>query len=259
MINYKAFKYTLLLSFCFITHLHWGQDYKLSLEERPIYSAKKTNTKITVDGKMNESCWKKAETRSLDYYYLAEQPNDKQKTTYRMLWDEETLYLFYESEDKYLTSSEKNRDGLPFLDDCAEFFVIPVPNSVGMHFCFEINLYEAKNDIVYINDFYNGNNTVVKAYNPDYQVKVTTDGTINDNSDIDTGWTMEIAIPLEAFRGSTHLYPIKNGTQWAFMALRQERNELKIGRRVTSTIFPIYDISKDSHQPNMFGLVEFVD
>lgn len=259
MINYKAFKSLLFISFCFFTQFHWGQDYKLSLEDRPIYSAKKTNTAIIVDGKMDEESWNKTEVRTLNYFHKIKQANDKQKTTFRMLWDEETLYLFYESEDKYLTASEKNRDGTPYLDDCAEFFVIPVPNSANMHFCFEINLYEAKNDVVFINDFYQGNNTVVKGFNPDYQVKVTTNGTINDNSDIDTGWTMELAIPLEAFMGSTHLYPVKAGTQWAFMALRQERNEPEIGRRVMSTIFPILDVSKDVHQPNMFGLVEFVD
>ncbi|MEC3905451.1 carbohydrate-binding family 9-like protein [Tamlana sp. 2201CG12-4] len=239
--------------------LNWAQDYKLSLEDRPVYKAKKTKKKIIIDGKMSERVWEKTEARTLDFHYKTIKPTDKQNTTFRMLWDDETLYLFYESEDKYLTSSEKNRDGMPFLDDCAEFFVIPVPNSASMHFCFEINLYEAKNDVVFINNFHKGNNTVVKAFNPDYQVKVITNGTINDNSDIDQGWTMELAIPIEAFRGSTELYPLKKGTKWAFLALRQERNDLEIGRRVTSTIFPIYDISKDAHQPNMFGLVEFIN
>lgn len=172
-----------------------------------------------------------------------------------MLWDDESIYLFYESADKFLTATEKKKDGTPFLDDCAEIFLIPVPNSLNMHFCFEINLYEAKNDIVYINS----KDAVIKAYNPDYEVRVTTDGTINDNSDIDKGWTMEMAIPIEAFRGATGLYPVKNGIQWAFLALRQERNQLKQGRRCMSSIYPIYDIEKDVHQPNMFGLLQFID
>lgn len=259
MINLKTFKCVVFISICLNSYLFWGQDYKLSLENRPIYYANKTTESIKVDGIMDEKSWKNVEGRTLDYFHKLKQPNDKQKTTFRMLWDEKSLYLFYECEDKYLTASEKNRDGMPYLDDCAEIFVIPVPNSAGMHFCFEINIYEAKNDVVYINDFYEGNDTVVKTFNPEYQVKVTTNGTINNNSDIDIGWTMELAIPLEAFRGSTELYPVKTGTQWAFMALRQERNDPEPGRRVTSTIFPIPDISSNVHQPNEFGLVEFVD
>lgn len=249
----------IFVTFFLTSILSWGQEYELKLENKPIYFAIKTSTSITVDGKMNEEAWNLAETRELKYHYLSQHPMDKQKTTFRMLWDDNTLYLFYESEDKYLTASETKRDGTPFLDDCAELFIIPVPNSTSMHFCFEINLYEAKNDIVYFNDFYNGEDIVIKAFNPEYQVKVTTNGTINDNTDLDNGWTMELAIPLEAFRGSTHLHPLAQGTQWAFLAIRQERNEPEIGRRVMSTIFPIDNISTGAHQPNMFGIVEFVD
>ncbi|WP_298536218.1 carbohydrate-binding family 9-like protein [uncultured Algibacter sp.] len=238
---------------------NWGQEYKLSLDERPLYRVKKTHEDIVVDGKLNETSWGLAESRTFNHHYFTQEPNDKQKTTFRILWDDKTIYLFYSSKDKYLTATEKEKDGTPFLDDCAELFLIPIPNSLNMHFCFEINLYEAKNDIIFINNFYNGNDAVVKAFNPDYQVKVITQGTINDNSDIDKGWTMEIAIPIETFRGSTSFHPVQTGTQWAFMALRQERNELKQGRRVISSIFPIEDIKKGVHQPNMFGLLEFID
>ena len=197
MTNAYKFLTLFLLSLCF--QLSAAQDFKLSLEERLIYKAKKTTKKIKVDGKLLEKDWKKAESRTLNYHYLSEKADDKQKTTFRMLWDDKTLYLFYKSEDKYLTSTEKKHDGTPFLDDCAEFFLIPVPNSLDVHFCFEINLYEAKNDIIYMNDYYEDKDAVVKAFNPDYKVKVKTKGTINNNSDIDTGWTMEIAIPIDAF------------------------------------------------------------
>ncbi|TNJ45740.1 carbohydrate-binding family 9-like protein [Tamlana fucoidanivorans] len=241
------------ISFCV------AQAYELSLDNRPIFSAKKTTNKITVDGLADEKDWQKTEARTLNYFYLTQQPYDKQKTTFRMLWDDETLYLLFECEDKYLTSSEKERDGEPYLDDCAEFFVIPAPKSTIAHFCFEINLYETKNDVLYINNFYENQDTAIKAYNPNYQVKVTYEGTMNNNDDVDNGWIMELAIPIKALSRTSELYPIKTGTRWAFTALRQERNELEIGRRVISTIFPIEDISKKVHQPNTFGIVEFID
>ena len=173
--------------------------------------------------------------------------------------DDKNLYAFFKCEDKYITAHETERDGKPYFDDCAEVFLIPAPDSLDMHFCFELNLYKAANDLLFFNNFRNGKNGVVKAYNPDFEVEVTIDGTVNDNSDIDRGWTMEFALPLSIFSNLETFYPVKAGTQWAFLAIRQERNDATGNRRSTSTLFPIYDISKSVHQPEHFGLLEFVE
>jgi len=175
-----------------------------------------------------------------------------------MLWDDENLYVSFECEDQYITARETARDGKPFFDDCAEIFLIPVADSLDVHYGFEINLYKASNDFIFLNNFYHGQNASVKSYNPEFQIEVFVDGTINDNSDLDKGWTMEMAIPINLFRGMDKFSPVREGNKWAFLAIRQERNEVEGNRRVTSTIFPIYDFSKDVHQPNCFGLMEFV-
>ena len=115
-------------------------EKKISLGEQPIYKAKKALTTITVDGKLNKDEWVNAEVRTLDYFYRIEQASDQQKTTFRMLWDEHNIYLFYEMKDKYLTACETQRDGEPYLDDCAEIFFITAPDSLDTHFGFELNL-----------------------------------------------------------------------------------------------------------------------
>ena len=229
-------------------------------KERPLFKVKKATAEIVVDGKMDEADWKKSTIRSFDNVYLVEKPTDIQKTNFRMLWDDETIYLFYESEDKYITARETLRDGMPFFDDCAEFFVIPSPESGNAHICFEVNLNKAVNDIVYVSDFYKGGGLPIKGYNPVIKVGVQIKGTVNDNSDIDTGWSMEFAIPKEAFKGAERYFSLQEGTQWAFLALRQDRNEVEGERRVISTIFPVENVKdKDVHQPTMFGLLEFVN
>ena len=90
-------------------------------------------------------------------------------------------------------------------------------------------------------------------------MEVTYNGTLNDNSDIDLGWTMEIAIPMANFGKLGDVVPAESGNRWAFLAVRQDRNDNEGTRRSTSTIFPIYDLSKNVHQPNRFGLLEFVE
>jgi hypothetical protein len=233
-------------------------DQKLSLGEQPIFKVSKTSEPISVDGKMNEESWKKSEARKLEYFYRVDKPTDQQQTTFRMLWDEKNLYLFFQMEDKYLTVRETQRDAEPYLDDCAEIFLITAPDSLDTHFGYELNLNKASNDFIYFNNYHNGKDVVYRSFNPNFEVEVTYDGTINDNSDIDTGWTMELAIPISNFGELGQVEPIKNGSRWAFLAVRQDRNDAAGNRRSTSTIFPIYDISKNVHQANRFGLMEFV-
>ena len=236
----------------------YGQSEKrLSLGEQPIFRVLKVNENMNIDGEMNEVVWSKTEKRDLDYFYKVDVATDKQRTTFRMAWDEENLYVFFQCEDKFITARETNRDGQPYFDDCAEIFLIPVPDSLDTHFGFELNLYKASNDFVYFNNYYGGEDNILKAFNPDFRVAVTYDGTLNNNTDIDRGWTMELAIPLSTFNSLGSIVPAKKGNQWAFLAIRQDRNDLEGNRRSTSTIFPIYDSSV--HQSNRFGFMEFVD
>lgn len=256
-------QYRLLISICIsigVSFLVTAQsEKKLSLGEQPIFKASKASEIISIDGKMEEAIWQKTEARTLDNFYRVEKPDDNQKTAFRMLWDDKKLYLFYEMEDKYLTVRETHRDGEPYLDDCAEIFFITAPDSLDTHFGYELNLNKASNDFIYFNDFYHGKNLAFKGFNPDFEVEVTFNGTINDNSDIDIGWTIELAIPISNFGVLGQVVPVAVGNRWAFLAIRQDRNDSEGKRRSTSTIFPIYDISKNVHQTNRFGLVEFVD
>lgn len=248
----------LIIIMCILLILNC-KEKEFSFEQENTFKVAKAKNNITIDGKMDELDWKNTEAGSFEYFYRIEKSTDKQKTTFRMLWDEENLYLFYECEDKYITARETKRDGPTYLDDCAEIFLIPVPDSLNMHFCFEVNLYKTINDLIYINNFYNDTDGSINSYNPDITAEVNINGTLNDNSDIDTGWSMEMAIPLTNFRKLTELNPIKTGTKWAFLAVRQDRNDITGDRRSTSTIFPIFDIEKSVHQPNRFGLMEFIN
>lgn len=58
-----------------------AQDYQLFSADRPLYKVKKASQKILVDGRMDEGIWKQANAQTFDYYYLANQPDDQQKTT----------------------------------------------------------------------------------------------------------------------------------------------------------------------------------
>ncbi|MBN2636304.1 MAG: carbohydrate-binding family 9-like protein [Prolixibacteraceae bacterium] len=232
-------------------------EKELVIGQQPIYHVAKAKGPIVADGKMDEESWKDAEVRTLGYFFRRDKPADEQKSKFRMLWDDTNLYLFYEMEDTALNARETRYDGATYLDDCAEFFCLPVPDSLYMHFGFEVNITKVKYDYIVLWQFYNNRSIFIPDYNPEYEVGVTYDGTINNDDDIDNGWTMEYIIPLNVFRG----FNTRNlaGKQWAFQAVRQDRNLVNDRFRSTSTLFPTYDIALDVHPPYRFGLMEFMD
>jgi hypothetical protein len=234
-------------------------EKQLVLGQQPVYKVSKTSEPIIVDGKMDEASWKNAEVQSFSYFYRCDKPVERQNSKFRMLWDNENLYLFYECEDTSLTAREKNFDARPYLDDCAEFFCVPVPDSLYMHFGFEVNITKALYDYIVLWRYYNNRTIFLRSYNPVYKVEVTYDGTINNDKDKDKMWQMEFAIPFMAFSDFHFISRPKAGVRWAFQAVRQDRNYVDDRFRSTSTLFPIYDIRKDVHQPSRFGLLEFTD
>ncbi|PKQ44948.1 carbohydrate-binding family 9-like protein [Confluentibacter flavum] len=251
-------KKIIISTLLFSSTLVFSQTQKeLVLGEQPIYKVAKTKDSIIADGKMDEPSWKNAEVRTFDYFFRRDKPADEQKTKFRMLWDDKNLYLFYEFEDSSLTARETQHDGRTYLDDCAEFFCLPIPDSLNMHFGFEVNIPKVKYDYIVLWQFHNNRSIFIPTYDPYYEVGVTYNGTLNDDTDTDKGWTMEYIIPLTAFRGfSTRDLA---GKKWAFQAVRQDRNLVDDTFRSTSTLFPTYDVILDVHPPNRFGLMEFIE
>ena len=242
-----------------ISSLFSQTDEQLVIGQQPVYRVSRAREPVIVDGKMDETSWKNAEVRSFDYFYRGDKPAEKQNTKFRMLWDDENIYLFFECEDTSLTARETNLDARPFLDDCAEFFCVPVPDSIYMHFGFEINITKAPYDFIVLWRYHNNRTIFIRGYNPEYKVEVTYDGTINNDTDKDKMWQMEFEIPFTAFSDFQYISRPGPGVRWAFQAVRQDRNFVDDRFRSTSTLFPIYDIRKDVHQPSRFGLLEFTD
>ena len=228
------------------------------VDKNEIYRAAKTVSPIIVDGQREEA-WNRAEVRSISFFAQLKLLSDQQSGTFRMLWDETMLYFLFECEDRFLNADVTERNGQTYLDDCAEIFLIPAPAPLDMHFGWEVNLRKVSNDFIFLTNLYTTKSASIKSYDPEFEVEVVLDGTLNDNSDIDRGWTMEFAIPLTLFNGIHRFSPVKTGNRWAFQVLRQERNESEMGRRVWSSVFPLPEGSNDVHDPNNFGLLEFVE
>ena len=171
-----------------------------------------------MDGKLDDAVWQEAEV--LKDFYQHGKTGAKFTDIIRamMAWDKEHLYFAVTIKDKDIFVSEKIRDEIICRADVVELFIKPavVTRYTSELYEFEFNVWETIWDIHYVG--YGGGSALPRfshEYNPAIVCKATYNGTINDWSDIDEGYTIEVAFPLSAF---AHAAPngVTPGDIWKF-------------------------------------------
>ena len=162
------------------------------------YNAQMTKQPIKVDGKLNEHSWKQAVLIS-DFEDIegANKPKPTFRTTVKMMWDSQYLYIGAVLEEPHLWGTLKKQDDIIYRDHDFEVFIDPMGDG-EQYFEIEINVLGTIMDL-FMNKPYKKGGTFDMGWNTTGILsKVIANGTINDNSDIDSGWTVEMAIPFKA-------------------------------------------------------------
>lgn len=190
------------------------------------YNIFKTGSTLNIDGKMEEEDWKKAEVWTLGHPLSGTVTSDSlKKSELRMLWDKDYIYAFFNFEDHDIISNHNLHDAEVYLDDCAELFLNPTPALTNNYFGFEINCQKTVHDFIFLPEFMNKENNIIRAYNPaGVSVGVTLDGTLNDDVP-DKNWTMELAIPLSQLMMANDGWSPSPGMTWKFNAARWNYNK----------------------------------
>ncbi|MFO7948528.1 MAG: sugar-binding protein, partial [Armatimonadota bacterium] len=108
----------------------------------PLVTAYRTDTRPTIDGRMEEACWEAANVTSPFLRSDAPQMPDEQ-TQVRVCYDEEHIYIALEAFEAYLDpvlnmlhrveAEESGEDARVFSDECVEVFLQP-PGGDYFHF-----------------------------------------------------------------------------------------------------------------------------
>lgn len=220
------------------------------------YICKKTSSPLTIDGKLNEAQWKNANCFPLVYH---SQNNSNTTVSLKMLWDEKYVYIGVDIKDRKLTAKYKSRDSYVWQDDCIELYLDTEPERHHRltYFEIDVNPNNAVFDAFFVN-FYNYNTLyklgpceMVTCVDFNLKSAVNINGTLNNSSDVDKGWTMEMAIPISELqtRGARKIKP---GTEWManfFYHNVEDKREfmswLSLGR------------DNISHRPEFFGKIYF--
>ncbi len=243
---------------------------------------------LAVTGRLDEPSWILA-PRSPRFVDLITGKPTIHNTQAAVLWDDDYLYVGFWVEEPFVEAKLTEQDALIWSENDVELFVAGADG----YYEFEINalgtIYEA---LFLWEDAYerggygqlpelsrtapgakpwsgvgftsHPRGPRIGFFNwdlPGIRSAVAVDGTINDNSDRDRGWTAEIALPwsgLEVLaRGDSRASPPRNGDTWRmdfsrFNTYREARPAEDSGGWAASA-HGIWD----SHIPELFPFVHF--
>lgn len=174
------------------------EKYERFLTAPQVYVCTRACGEIKIDGKLDESAWKNArETQPFVDISGDGFPLPKFRTQAKMLWDDDFLYVAAEMEEPKLRASLTEHDSIIYRDNDFEVFLDPEGDGKN-YFEIEVNAFNTVFDLMLDKPYRVGGNFFTQWNCPGLKTAVAYTGTLNDDSDKDIGWTVEMAIPRKA-------------------------------------------------------------
>jgi hypothetical protein len=163
------------------------------------YTAYRAPPGIAIDGRLDEDAWKTAPwTEPFVDIRDASHPTPTWQTRAKLLWDDAYLYVAAYLEEPHIWATLTERDAIIYHDHDFEVFLDPEGDAVG-YYEFEVNARGTMLDL-YLNRPYSDGGLAMIPWDAEgSRWAVHLDGTLNDPTDEDRGWSVEIAIPWSTF------------------------------------------------------------
>lgn len=252
------------------------------------YAAVQAQNALTIDGKLDEPDWISA-AQTPRFVDLISGNETAHKTHAAILWDSDFLYAGYWLEEPNVSAKYKDRDDPIYFDNDVELFIA----GKDAYYELETNAYGTIYEAFFVwksayqsgsyatdkqlrpsapksqpfngvgfTSHPRGERIVFLGYDmPGIQVAVHVDGTLNDDSDTDRGWTVEFAIPWQSMKwlaaGDQRSLPPKPGDQWQINLFRF--NSYKTSAKDSGGWAVAPHRVWDSHIPELFPLVTFAE
>ena len=225
--------------------------------------------KLTIDGKLNEASWNKAEwTNEFVDIEGDKKPKPLHKTQVKMLWDDNYFYIAAKIYEPHIWATYTKRDATIYHENDFEVFIDPTGDTHN-YYEFEINALGTHWDLLLTKPYKDGGRYLNSWDIKGLKKGIFIDGTINEPSDIDNYWTIELAFPWQVLRQAARSRP-KHNDQWKVNFSRVNYT-MDVGKSYKKSINP--DSGKeyqfnwvwspqgviDMHRPYSWGLVQFSD
>ncbi|MEI6324322.1 MAG: sugar-binding protein [Gemmataceae bacterium] len=178
---------------------------------------------ILIDGKLDDPAWKKAPwSATFDDIEGNKNPKPPLGTKIKMLHDSKGLYIGVEMEEPHLQGTFSEHDSYIFhLDNDFEVF-IDSDGDCQNYVELEMNAKNTTWDLLMTKPYRDGGRALDSFELKGVQTAVFLDGTLNDPSDTDRGWTVEIFLPWKSLAEVGSGVPPKIGDRWRINFSRVE-------------------------------------
>lgn len=159
------------------------------------YMCYKATGDIIIDGKGDDASWAQAKwSESFTDIEGSLKPSPFYDTKLKMLWDDKGLYFLAFMQEEHIWGTLTERDAVIFYDNDFEIFIDPDGDS-HEYYELEINALGTLWDLFLIKP-YRDEHSAIDAWDlRDIKYAIDYGGTLNDPSDIDEYWSLEVFIP----------------------------------------------------------------
>lgn len=189
-------------------------EFKVLFTIPKYYIADYTDSAPVIDGDISEAVWQSAEWS--DYFVDIEgynHPKPYHQTRMKMMWNDTFLFIAAKLEDTHVWATLKKQDAIIYYDNDFEVFIDP-DNNTHQYFEIEVNAFNTIFDLFMPKPYRNGSRALISWDISKLRSAIKIQGTLNNPSDFDSSWTVEMAIPLRAITMGSRFYPPDNGTFW---------------------------------------------
>jgi len=186
------------------------------------YMVYHTSQPPVIDGNINELVWQQvAWTNEFVDIEGDKKPRPAYPTKVKMLWDDSCLYIAARVTDPNVWATLRKHDDIIFYDNDFEVFLNP-NNNTQPYFEIETNALNTVFDLLLNKPYRNDGTPIINWDVKGMRSAVKIQGTMNNASDTDEGWTVEMAIPYKAVSLGNNVQVPREGTLWRINFSRVE-------------------------------------
>ena len=237
------------------------------MTEPRTYLCYRATESLTLTGLLDRPFWRDAPWTE-DFVDIEgdNRPRPRYRTRAKMLWDNEFLYIGAEMEEPHVWATLTEHDCVIFQDNDFEVFIDPDGDNHD-YYELEINALNTTWDLRLVTPYRDGGPALNEWEIPGFRSSVAVKGTLNDPSDVDAGWSVEMAFPWRALAEYARCpSPPRDGDQWRINFSRVEWDiEIEDGRYRKVEGRPehnwVWSPQRviDMHRPERWGYVQFTN
>ncbi len=232
------------------------------------YLCNKAQSSFSIDGNLDKAVWQAAPwTEEFVDIEGDLKPKPRFRTRAKMLWDDAYFYIAAYLDEPHVWGTLTEHDSVIFRDNDFEVFLDPDGDN-HLYGELELNALNTTWDLLLIKPYRDGGPPVNGWEIHGMKTATKVEGSINDPSDTDKGWSVEIALPWKALGeiSGAQACPPKVGDQMRINFSRVEWHTtiengkyVKVPKRPEDNwVWNPHGVV-DMHRPEHFGVVQFAD